>query len=76
MFAIRSVANGTGTITLSKESAEVGETILVELDVAPVAIHVLDNVSGTLITATQVDTTNVYTFTMPAADVTVIIDFA
>lgn len=76
MFAIRSVANGTGIITLSKESAEAGETILVELDAAPVAIHVLDNVSGTLITATQVDTTNVYTFTMPVADVTVIIDFA
>lgn len=76
MFAIRSVANGTGTITLSKENAEAGETILVELDTAPVAIHVLNNISGTLITATQVDTTNVYTFTMPVADVTVIIDFA
>lgn len=76
MFAIRPVANGTGTITLNKESAEAGETILVELSAAPVAIHVLDNVSGTLITATQVDTTNVYTFTMPAADVTVIVDFA
>jgi len=76
MFAIRPVANGTGTITLSKESAEAGETILVELSAAPVAIHVLDNVSGTLITATQVGTTNVYTFTMPAADVTVIVDFA
>lgn len=75
-FAIRPVANGTGTITLSKENAEAGETILVELSAAPVAIHVLDNVSGTLIAATQVDTTNVYTFTMPAADVTVIVDFA
>lgn len=76
MFAIRSVANGTGTITLSKESAEAGETIIVTLSATPTAIHVLDNVSGTLITATQVDTTNVYTFTMPAADVTVIVDFA
>lgn len=76
MFAIRPVVNGTGTITLSKESAEADETILVELSAAPVAVHVLDNVSGTLITATQVDTTNVYTFTMPAADVTVIVDFA
>lgn len=76
MFAIRPVANGTGTITLSKENAEAGETILVELSAAPVAIHVLDNVSGTIITATQVDTTNVYTFEMPAADVTVIVDFA
>lgn len=76
MFAIRTVTNGTGTITLSKESAEAGETILATLSAAPVAIHVLDNVSGTLITATQVDTTNVYTFTMPAADVTVIVDFA
>jgi hypothetical protein len=76
MFAIRKVANGTGTITLNKESAEAGETVIVTLSAAPVAIHVLDNVSGTLITATQVDTTNVYTFTMPAADVTVIVDFA
>lgn len=76
MFAIRHVENGTGTVTLSKESAEAGETILATLSAAPVAIHVLDNVSGTLIAATQVDTTNVYTFTMPAADVTVIVDFA
>ena len=76
MFAIRSVANGSGTITLSKENAEAGETIIVELSAAPVAIHVLDNISGTLITTAQVDTTNVYTFTMPVADVTVIIDFA
>ena len=76
MFAIRSIANGTGTVTLSKESAEAGETILVELSAVPIAIHVLDNISGTLITATQVDTTNVYTFTMPVADVTIIIDFA
>lgn len=76
MFAIRHVENGTGTVTLSKESAEAGETILATLSAAPIAIHVLDNVSGTLIAATPVDTTNVYTFTMPAADVTVIVDFA
>lgn len=76
MFAIRHVENGTGTVTLSKESAEAGETILATLSAAPIAIHVLDNVSGTLIAATHVDTTNVYTFTMPAADVTVIVDFA
>lgn len=76
MFSIKSVANGTGTITLNKKNAEAGETILVELDTVPVTVHVLNNASGTLITVTQIDTTNVYTFKMPAADVTVIIDFA
>lgn len=76
LYALRTVINGTGTVDLSKESAEDGETIVITLSDAATAIHVLNNTDSSIVAVTQVDTTNVYTFTMPASDVTIIVDFA
>ena len=76
LYAIRTVINGTGTVDLNKTSAEDGETVVITLSAAATAIHVLNNTDSSIVATTQVDTTNVYTFTMPASDVTIIVDFA
>ena len=75
-YTIKTIVNGTGTVELNKSSVETNETVVVTLSDAPTAMHILNNTTGQLIVATQVDTTNVYTFTMPASDVTIIVDFA